>query len=161
MSVFTLVLSAELTFHYLCDPAVCSISSFPYRKDALFVRGLYLVDELATIAKAFKGFVQSDRWKAVLVLSFLNSYDTFFECFIAMASSGPFQTLFSRLIDILPIQEESLASQSLSISAAVAIAYIRYEYWKQCTLRNMKGLACEAKPTVYKHKQKQMQPSSN
>ena len=40
-----------------------------------------------------------NRWKAVLVLSSLKTYiDILFECFIASASSGPFQILFSGTI---------------------------------------------------------------
>ena len=36
---------------------------------------------------------------------------------------------------------------------------IQYEYWKRLALQNRKGLACETKPTVCKHKQKQMKLS--
>ena len=34
----------------------------------------------------------------VLVLSSLKTYNIFFECFVGSTSSGPFQTMFSRLI---------------------------------------------------------------
>ena len=36
---------------------------------------------------------------------------------------------------------------------------IQYKYWKRSPLQNRKGLACETKPTVCKHKQKQMKLS--
>ena len=48
--------------------------------------------------KSPKG-LYSNKWKGVLVLSSLKTYDNiFFECFVISASSGLFQTLFSRLI---------------------------------------------------------------
>ena len=59
----------------------------------------------------------------------------------------------------------SCTSPTLSIQALSVLQQHRsdigYEYWKQLALRNTKHLACETKPTVCKHKQKQMQPSSN
>ena len=38
---------------------------------------------------------------------------------------------------------------------------IGYEYWERSALRNGMDLACETKPTVCRHKQKQMQHYSN
>ena len=45
--------------------------------------------------------------------------------------------------------------------SADRISDIGYEYLKLSALRNRKGRACDTKPIVYKHKQKQMQPSLN
>ena len=73
--------------------------------------------------------LHSNRWKAVLVLSSLWTYDDiFFECFVASVSSGPFHTLISRLISCQLVLwcfdlSKSLASQTLSISAAVPITH--------------------------------------
>ena len=62
----------------------CPVSSCPYRKGDLFVfnslRGLYLANELTTIAEVFK-CLHSNRWKTVLVLSSLKTYNIFFDIF--------------------------------------------------------------------------------
>ena len=62
-----------------------SVSSCLYRKDILLVdRGLYIVNERATMAEVFKEFVQQQ----MKVFSSLRTYnDIFFECFVALASS--------------------------------------------------------------------------
>ena len=107
--------------------------------------------------------LHSNRWKAVLALSSLN--DIFFECFVASAYSGPFQTLFSRPYNILPICaffKDRLVSQARPFPfPRQHRSHIRYKYWNRSAPRNRKSLACETKPTVCKHKRKQMQPSSN
>ena len=56
-----------------------------------------------------------------------------------------------------------LKDTQVCLSVSLCQLHIRYEYWKQSALWNRKGLACETtcKPTFYKHKQKQMQPSLN
>ena len=108
----------------------------------------------------------------VLVLSSLKTYNIFFECFVGSTSSGPFQTMFSRLIscqlvpptcDVFIFLKDRLVSQARPFPfLQQRQSHIGYEYWKQSALWNRKGLACETKPTVHKqkHKQKQMQPSS-
>ena len=58
------------------------------------LRGLYLVNELATMAEVFKEIPQQ---QAVLVLSFLKTFDMCFQI-VDSASSGLFQTLCSRLM---------------------------------------------------------------
>ena len=52
----------------------------------------------------------------------------------------------------------SCTSPTLSFSMP-AQSDIQYKYWKRSPLQNRKGLACETKPTVCKHKQKQMKLS--
>ena len=89
---------------------------------------------------------------------------TCFECFVALATSGPYQSWFSTLM--------SCQVTTFSNNRVVVWAWpfpfpwqcwsdIRYEYWKRLALWNRKDLAYETKPTVCKHKQKQMQLSSN
>jgi len=55
------------------------------------------------------------------------------------------------------VRQVRFASQTLSIPQH----WLHIGYWKQLVLWKGKGLACETKPTVHKHKQKQMQPFSN
>ena len=129
------------------------------------LRSLYVVDE--PWRKSSKS-LHSNRWKAVLVLSSLETCDDIFlECFIASASSGQFQTSFSRLISCQLVSffiypKERLVSQVRPFPFLQQCrSHIVCEYWKRSALQNRKGLADETKPTVCKHKQKQMQPSSN
>ena len=91
-----------------------------------------------------------DRWKAVLVLSSLKTYDNiFFECFIALASSGPFLTLFSRLIScqlvpVLIYRKDRLVSQTRPfLFLWQCRSHIGYKYWKRSVLQKRKGLAYE------------------
>ena len=56
-------------------------------------KGLYLVNELATMAEVFKEFAQQ-QLEGCSGFVFLKTYsDIFFECFVASASFGPFQTI--------------------------------------------------------------------
>ena len=83
---------------------------------------LYFMNELPW-EKSSKT-LHSNRWKAILVLSSLKTYTIFFECFVALVLSELFQTLFSRLISCDFLERHvSLASQTLSVSAAAPIAY--------------------------------------
>ena len=101
------------TFNTCCDPAI-----------AFSLKGLYqyLMKELASMAEVF------EEEKAVLLLSSMKTYDIFFECLVASASSGPFQTLVSSLLSCQLVtfflKHVSLTTQTLSISAAAPIAYI-------------------------------------
>ena len=103
--------------------------------------------------------LRSNRLKAVLVFSSLKTCDDVLHCFsifwiisdiVFKADILPTCVLFD-----LSERKISLTSQTLSISAAVLITY------RIQVLQNRKDLACETKTTVCKHKQKQMQPSSN
>ena len=125
-----------------------SVSSRLYKKDNLLLiqicnsqRGLYLVNELAPWWKS---------WKVVLVWSSLKTYDDiFFECFIASASSEPFQTLFSRPISCqlatfyLFIWKTGIKSQEPDPFRFHGSADHILNTW------NRKGLACETNPTVF------------
>ena len=101
-----------------------------------------------------------NRWKGVLVLSSLETCDDIFlECFIASASSGQFQTSFSRLIScqlvsFLIYPKERLVSQvrPFPFLQLQCWSHIGFKYWKRSALQNRKGLADETKPTVCKHK---------
>ena len=138
------VASASCRLFNTCDPAVPF--SLPTGRMAIFIqicnspRVLYVTNELATMAEVFVEFARQ-KMKAVLVLFSLKTYvHILFQCFIASASSWPFQTLFSRL-DILPscdcfdlfARQVSLASQTFSISMAALIAF-GYECWKRLAL---------------------------
>ena len=111
--------------------------------------------------------LHSNRWKAVLVLSSLiqKAYNNiFFECFVALACSGPFQTFFK--VDILPTCDifdhlkDRLVTQARQFPFPWQCwLHIEYEYWKWLAHWNIKGPACETKPTFCKQKQKL--PSSN
>ena len=81
-------------------------------------------------------------YTTALILYFVHIEPTNFLCVVFRADILPTCDCFIYLKD-------NLASQTLSISAAVLITY------------QAKGLACETKPTICKHKQKQMQPSLN
>ena len=168
--VFVASASCQL-FNTCCDPAVPF--SLPTIRMDFFIqicnspRVLYLMNELATMAEVFmefaqqkiegcSGFVFSDYlcWHFVSELHCLYVFLTISD-------------IVSRL-DILPTcdcfdlfaREVSLASQTFSISMAALIEF-GYKYWKRLALWNRKGLACENKPTVCKHKQKQMQSFLN
>ena len=136
-----------------------SVSSCSYRKNCLVVdtnlqqyEGLTPCEWAHNHGGSLQRDIRSNRWKTVLVSLSLKTYDDiFFECLVVSASSRLFQTLFTRLTSCqLMIY---LASQTLSVSVAVPIAY-RMWVLKWLELQNTKGLACETKPTVCKHKQK-------
>ena len=87
--------------------------------------------------------------------------------FAASASSGSFQTLFSRLTSWQLVRFLIYLKDKLVLQAQPFLVllqdqwHIWYKYWKQSALWNWKGLACETKKRVFKYKQKQMLPSSN
>ena len=122
------------------------------------LRGLYLVNELATMAELFEEFAQQQMEGCS---GFVFSEDLWRHFLWVLHCFGVFWTIshIDFKADILPTcdffdlseRKVSLASQALSISTE-RWSHIGYEYWKRSALR--KGLA-------YKHKQKQMQPSSN
>ena len=102
---------------------------------------------MTTINSFFKEFAQQKKWKTILVLSSLKTDDDiFFECFVASAYSGPFQTLFSRpiscqLVTFLYYVKDRLVSQARPfLFPWQCQSHIGYEYWKQLVLWNRKGL---------------------
>ena len=106
-----------------------SVSSCSYRKNCLVVdtnlqqyEGLTPCEWAHNHGGSLQRDIRSNRWKTVLVsLSLKTSDDIFFECLVVSASSRLFQTLFTRLTSCqLMIY---LASQTLSVSVAVLIAY--------------------------------------
>ena len=95
-------------------------------------------------------------------------HQLFFEYFTASVSSGPFQTLFSRLMISCQLVTFSTYLKDRLVSQARPFSFpqqwwshIGYEYWNRSALQNRKSLICETKSTVCKHKQKLMQPSLN
>ena len=98
----------------------------------------------------------SNRSRAVLVLSSLKTYhNIFFECFIALTI---LDMVFK--VNILPIYALLVRAQPFPLRWQRQ-SDIRYEFFKRSALLNRKDLLFETKPTVCKHKQKQIEPSSN
>ena len=63
-----------------------------------------------------------------MVLCSVKIYDIFFECFVALASSGHCQTFFSRLISCQPLPffiylKDRFVLQTVSVSIAAPIGY--------------------------------------
>ena len=125
------------------------IQLFCCRKDGLIcnsLRGLYLVNELATMTKVFKEFCTATDGGAALVLSSLNTYDDFLLVLHCFGVSGSFWTLLPTWVVVFFFFR--LVSQAKSfLFLSQGQSHIGYEYWK---LRKRKGLPCETKPTVCK-----------
>ena len=149
MHIYTFIASASSQlFNTVVIQLFRAVSSFPYRKGGLFVdtnlqqpEGL-VPHEWAHKLKSLMS-LHSNQWKGVLVLSSPKTYDDiFFDCFIASASSGPFQTLFSRLISYqlvisLIYPKDRLVSQARPFWFPWQHwSHIGYEYWKRPALWN-------------------------
>ena len=102
-----------------------------------------------------------NRWKAVLVLPSLKTYDDIrvLRCFGVFwtVSDIVFKTYILPTCDFLNL---SCKPDSFHIRGrADSISDTSTGSDRHCGTE--RGLACETKPTVCKHKQKHMQPSSN
>lgn len=157
------------TFEYLLW-STCSVQSLVVPTGGMVflliqicssLKGLYLVNEITTVAEVFKEFVQQqiEGCSDSIYCEDLRQHFLWVLCCF-----GNFWTVSDIVFkdDILPtffwfVRQVRFASQTLSIPQH----WLHIGYWKQLVLWKGKGLACETKPTVHKHKQKKMQPSSN
>ena len=153
----------HVNFSILVIQLFRSVSTCPNRKNGLLL--IQICNSPRESAhEACKQFAQQQIESCAGLSSRIPYHHNFFECFIALVSSAPFQTWYSRMIpcQLVPFFKDRLVAQAKPFPFhRQHQLLIRYEYRKRSALWNTKDLACETKLTVCKHKQSPLQTTMN